>query len=197
MPMPNISINLLKASCTALIIYSFTGKIKTWLIIAIFIGMILIDFIFSKLEANDTLFNDVFMSNVELDLQPNTAEEIAILSKLLSKIDCLTAQERTYYEKKVALHRSNAERTWNNAKNKCWYLPNIEKRKAAQNAFYTIMAYFGGATAMSSLVMSLITLLTTYGIDCIDEWYYIKEQLNWCKHHCEMVEFYEQVLTKA
>ncbi|MGK5595676.1 MAG: hypothetical protein ACSNEK_10025 [Parachlamydiaceae bacterium] len=157
----------------------------------------LIDFIFSKLEADDTLFNDVFISNVLIDVRPNPQEEISILSKMLSKIECLTAQERTYYEKKVAMHRSNAERTWNNAKNKCWYLPNIQKRKAAQNAFNAIMASFGGATPMSKLVLALLSLLTNYGLDCIEEWHYIEDQLNWCQYHCEMVEFYLTVLEKG
>lgn len=197
MPMSDFTLSLLKISCTGLIIYAFTGKIKARLLVLLFIGILLIDFIFSKLEANDRLFNDIFITDVPIDLRPNTQEEIAILSKMIERIECLTDQERTFYEKKVAMHRANAERTWNNAKNKCWYLPNIDKRTASQNAFASVMASFGGTTPMSKLVCSLLALLTTYGIDCISEWHYIEEQLQWCQYHCEMVEFYLTVLEKG
>ncbi len=192
----HLNLNVLMASCVGLIMYVVTGRIKVWVIVAIFLGLTLIDFIFSKVEASDNLFHDDFIVN-EMYLRPDSQEEIMVLSKLLEHIECLTPQQRTFYEKKLAQHRYDAERTWNNAKNKCWYLPNISKRKAAQNAFMSVMALFGGATPMSRLIVSLLTTLTNYGVDCVDEWYYIQEQLEWCQYHCEMVEFYLTVLERG
>ncbi len=171
-------------------------KIRYGFYIFLFIVTLLVRFIFSSAEASvpdrDYFFKWDLSSPV-----PNAKLEIDILSELLSPFAYLTPQQRTFYEKKLKQHQYDAERTWNNAKNKCWYLPNITKRKAAQNAFQATIAAMGGGTPMSMLVLALMSTLTSYGLDCIDEWYYIEEQLSWCQYHCEMVEFYLTVLEKG
>lgn len=70
MPLPNLMINLLKTSCTGLILYFYTGRIKAWILIVLFIGLMLIDFIFSELEANHTLFNDLYISQMGFRQMP-------------------------------------------------------------------------------------------------------------------------------
>lgn len=46
--MSNFTLNLLKTSFTGLILYFVTGRIKSWILIVLFIGLMLIDFIFSE-----------------------------------------------------------------------------------------------------------------------------------------------------
>lgn len=160
-------------------------KIKYWFYVLMFFSILLINLLFSQAHAR------------EFDSLHDAKLEIHVLSEWIDSIHCLTADQRIFYEQKLKQHRFDAERTWNNAKNKCWYLPNKSNRDAAKNCFNAVMASFGGVTPMSKLVLSLISLLTSHGIDCIDEWYYIEEQLGWCQYHCEMVEFYLTVLEKG
>lgn len=171
-------------------------KIKYGFYIFLFLIILLGNYLFSSVEASE-LFPDNFIEWEMPNQIPNAKLEITVLSELLSPIAYLSPTQRTFYEKKLKQHQFDAERTWNNAKNKCWYLPNKSKRSAARSAFNATIATFGAATPMSKLVCALISLLADHGLDCIDEWYYIEEQLQWCQYHCEMVEFYLTVLERG
>lgn len=188
--------NLIKTIVISGLLYLTGARVKIWFYIVLFFGLLTIDVLFSKLEATEFCL-DQFTEFQTHNFKPDSQSEIKMLSKLFPNIECLTVDEREFYQKKLNQHQYDAERTWNNAKNKCWYLPNISNRNSAKNAFAAVMASFGGSTPMSKLVCSLIGLLTSYGLDCIDEWYYIEEQLQWCQYHCEMVEFYNGVMAKG
>ena len=76
-------------------------------------------------------------------------------------------------------------------------LPNLTDR---QNARYCFTASIAGITPLppqSKLIAIILATLAEYGVDCVNEWYYINEKLYWSQYHYEMAEFYEEVLRKS
>lgn len=109
----------------------------------------------------------------------------------------LTAKETEYYAKKLNMHKENALRTFNNIKETCWWLPNLNDREKARYCFTTLVASLPAGTPQSKIIASLASFLAQYGLDCLEQWNYLSEQLYWCQYHNEMIEFYSNVLVKA
>ena len=101
------------------------------------------------------------------------------------------------WQEAYELHQFHAVRTFNNAKDKCWYLPRTTDREKARYCFTSVMSSLGAATKKGKLVNSLVTLLINYGLDAMDEWDYIREQLNWSEYHYEQCEFYQNLLARG
>jgi hypothetical protein len=106
----------------------------------------------------------------------------------------LTAQDRAYYVSKINEHEHNAKAHYEIARNKCWWLPDLSDRNKAKYCFTSVMSTVGANSYMSKLICSLITMLTQYGLDCIDEWNTINTNLLWSQYNYKMKEFYENVL---
>lgn len=106
----------------------------------------------------------------------------------------LNSQDRKFYEDKLIFHRENAIRTYNEANERCRFLPKVDDRKKAEYCFNSAIAMIAPATPMSKVVIGLISLLGQYGIDCLKEWHYIDNKLFWCHYHYDMMEFYEELL---
>lgn len=98
--------------------------------------------------------------------------------------------ECTTNAEKARFHKTNAERTFNDAKDKCWYLPKLSERDKARYCFTNIGAIISNTTPQSKIVVCLVTSLIQYGIDCSDEWNYINNKLYWSQYHYEMMEFH-------
>lgn len=88
----------------------------------------------------------------------------------------------------------NANRTYNAAKDKCWWLPRMSDREKAKTAFLTALAKFGASTPSGQIVNMTVVLLTEYGLACMDEWHYIHNKLHWSEYHFDMAEFYKNVI---
>lgn len=97
----------------------------------------------------------------------------------------------------MEFHRKNAERTYNDAKRKCWYLPDTDEREKAKQCFAIAGTALIPSDPKSKLITLLITTMIAYGVDCYDEWNNIKTKLNWSKHHYELMEFYQLVIEKG
>lgn len=108
----------------------------------------------------------------------------------LSYDDCQT------YEEKYKFHKENAERCFSDAKNKCWYIPNIADRDKARYCLTNLGAWASATDLRSKIITVIVTTLVQYGLDCCDEWNYIKDKLHWSKYHYEMMEFYEGVINQ-
>lgn len=121
---------------------------------------------------------------------PHAQNEIHLFYKLKQ----LKPYERQYYEEKIKFHRENATRTYNEANERCRFLPKIDDRKKAEYCFTTAISMIAPATPMSKVVVGLISLLGQYGIDCLKEWEYIDNKLYWSHYHYDMMEFYEDLL---
>lgn len=127
---------------------------------------------------------------------PDANKEINFLSEFIPMV-ALTPDQHKLYSEKVAFHQANAERTFNDAKNRCWYLPDKTKRDAAKYCINAIACLLVPGSPAAKLIASLISTLKDVGIDMLDEWNYINNKLYWCKYHYEMVEFYLTVLEKS
>lgn len=105
--------------------------------------------------------------------------------------------ERKDYASLIKFHKGEAERTFADAKARCWILPKLTDRQNAQYCFGAIAALVAPVDPMSKLVGVITATLILYGIDCCDEWHYINNKLYWSQYHYEMMEFYEEALRKS
>ena len=106
----------------------------------------------------------------------------------------LTAAQRAEFVEKINFHEANAKRTYQDAKNRCWWLPDMTDRVNARHCFSILMVSFTVSNPQSKAVILLIAALEKYGLAVMDEWDYIETKLNWSKYHWEMKEFYEHIL---
>jgi len=108
--------------------------------------------------------------------------------KALSYDDCHT------YQQKMKFHKENGDRCFNDAKDRCWYLPNLNYRQNARYCITNAGALVAYGTPQSRLIAVIATTLVQYSIDCCDEWEYIKTKLYWAEYHYEMAEFYQGLI---
>lgn len=125
---------------------------------------------------------------------PNAQLEIQALSKYFEQRECLTQDQTSYYQEKIKFHLENTESCYKEAKDKCWWLPDLDYRERAKECFNAAMATFGTSDPKSKLVLGVLTLLTQYGIDCCNEWDFIHNKLHWAEYHYELMEFYQSVI---
>jgi hypothetical protein len=149
----------------------------------------------NKARADTNLYQEI--SGTYLDdltsYRPNSKFEIL----MFQQFEMLTHQERKFFMDKIKFHEENAVRTFKDAKEKCWWLPEIDDRKKARYCFTTFMAGIVPGHPLSVCVNMILVLLGNYGIDCLAEWEYIQNKLYWAQYHYEMKEFYEECLVKG
>lgn len=137
----------------------------------------------------------LFTSKAEAsEFVPNCQIEMKAMTFGLHHYENLTQEEREYYWNKIQFHEREAKRTYNDAKNRCWWLPDLNERDKAKYCFTTAMSTVPAGTPQSKIIMAIMTLLTQYGLDCMEEWSYIQNKLYWSQYHYEQKEFYEDVL---
>lgn len=126
--------------------------------------------------------------------KPCSASEISYLSRC--KGYC-TPELLDKYRKEFEFHSLNALRTYNDAKDRCWWLPNISHREKARYCFTSAIAAIGSPTPQTKLVATITNLLMNYGLDVMDEWNYINNKLYWSAYHFEMCDHYSSILDKG
>lgn len=82
---------------------------------------------------------------------------------------------------------------YNLAKDKTWWLPNLSDREKGRYCYTTAIAGVF-ASPQYKVVAMVSTLLTQYGLDCIDEWNFIDEHMQQSKAWWESYEFYKENL---
>lgn len=80
------------------------------------------------------------------------------------------------------------------AKSKCWWLPDLTDREKARHCFTGGIASFAAGTPQSKIVAIIISLLTGYGLACLDEWNFINDNLMRSEVWWESYEFYKYAL---
>ncbi|MDP1880807.1 MAG: hypothetical protein Q8K60_07695 [Parachlamydiaceae bacterium] len=139
---------------------------------------------YTCLTEEDYLYEEAFSYDPEIILQ-----NIAILQlNALCYDDCKT------YKEKYQFHKENAERCFNDAKNKCWWIPNIDDREKARYCLINIGALLTAGDLQSKVIATIVATLIQYGVDCCDEWNDIQTKLKWAKYHYEMMEFFDEVM---
>ncbi len=173
---------------------------------AIFLIFAGISFLFgAKVQSQEVEYSQalVFEKQLGFDLEcpkeyfPDAQKEIEVIKYCIAikDIQCtLSLNDKKFYQEKVNFHKANAERTYKDAKNRCWWLPVLSDRENAKYCFTTAVALLTPNSPQSKLVAATMTLLLQYGLDCIDEWNYIQNKLHWSQYHYEMMEFYQDIL---
>jgi hypothetical protein len=129
---------------------------------------------------------------------PNAKVEIRQIRAYLNSLETkLSKEDKKFYQDKVRFHQNNGERCEQDAKNKCWWLPDFEDRENAKYCWTAIGTIITPADPKSKFIALLVEALIYYGINAIDEWVYIKNKLHWSEYHYEMMEFYQEVLKQG
>ena len=105
-----------------------------------------------------------------------------------------STQRKIKAQEEYEFHMFHAIRTYTEAKDKCWYLPNLSEREKARICWTTAISMFAAPTPQAKIVVCVTQLLIQYGLDCIDEWDYIKEKLVWSEYHFNECERYQRML---
>jgi len=98
------------------------------------------------------------------------------------------------YEDKKRFHKENGDRCFNDAKNMCWWMPDMSMRDKSDYAFRNITILGCPGDPRSKLITALLTTLVQYGADCYEEWANINTKLHWAQYHYEMMELYQKII---
>lgn len=93
-------------------------------------------------------------------------------------------------------HHFNAVRTYTDAYNRVWFLPNLTWRQIGRDAWIAACAMASTKQPTAALVVAFSTMLSQYGLHCLDEWDYIQEKLQWSQYHFEQCAYYAEKLNK-
>ncbi len=107
----------------------------------------------------------------------------------------LDYEQCSTFEQKRQFHKENAERCLNDAKECCWWLPNLSHRKKAQYCFTNTGILLIPGDPKVKVITALVNTLIQYGLDCCDEWHYINNKLYWAQYHTEMYDFYTDLVS--
>jgi len=102
--------------------------------------------------------------------------------------------DRKMWQEAYDDHHFHAVRTYTDAYNKVWFLPDISFRQLGRDAWIAACATAGGSTVTGRLVSAFATMLCSYGLHCLDEWDYIQEKLYWADYHFKQCEHYARLL---
>ncbi len=87
-------------------------------------------------------------------------------------------------------HHFEAVRTYQDAYNRVWFLPNLTLRQIGRDCWVSACAMASTKTPNAALVVAFSTLLSQYGLHCLDEWDYINDKLTWSQYHFEQCAIY-------
>lgn len=126
------------------------------------------------------------------------AEYEYLLAKRTKYIDlhpkAPSREQKAKWQEEYEFHLFNAKRTYEDAKTKAWYMPNLSDREKAKYCFTSAIATMGSATLTTKLVVAVASLLAQYGLDCQDEYEYITTKLYWSQYHLEMCEHFQSLI---
>ena len=114
-----------------------------------------------------------------------------LLQKAYLKESKYYKYEKADIEREHSFHQNEALLNYNLAKDKCWYLPEINDQAKARYCFNAFMAAVPCPTLNSKAILALITLLGNYGLDVIEEWNFIQHKLHLAEYHFEMPKIIE------
>jgi len=117
----------------------------------------------------------------------------------LKDIKCLTNAQIKQYKKKQAYELKEGHRCFNKAKKLCLMIPNTTDQNRAEKLFEVALATAAGYTVggYSGVVAALITELTIYLKNSINEYRQMQTLLLEAQTHYDLAAFYKKVLEKG
>ena len=107
-----------------------------------------------------------------------------------NQIQEVSKEKIAEWKREYDFHKKEGDRTYNDAKDRCWWLPNVNEREQARYCFVSAIGLLGNGTPCSKLVSCVTALLAQYGLDAISEYHYINNKLYWSEYHFSMAELY-------
>lgn len=104
--------------------------------------------------------------------------------------------QRLKWQDAYDMHHFNAVRTYNDAYDKIWFLPDLTWRQVSRDFWLAACAMAATKEPNAALVAALIILVSQYGLHCLDEWDYIQEKLQWSQYHFEQCAYYAGLLNQ-
>lgn len=106
-----------------------------------------------------------------------------------------TPQSQRYeWQEAFDNHNFNAVRTYQDAYNRVWWLPDLSWRQIGRDAWVAACSTAGGNSPSARLVIAFAAMLSSYGLHCLDEWDYIQDKLYWSQYHFEQCAYYAGLL---
>ncbi len=105
-------------------------------------------------------------------------------------------QKRKEWQESYDHHHYDAVRTYNDAYNRIWWLPDLTLRQLGRDAWVAACVIASTKTPGQALVAAFTTMLSQYGLHCLDEWDYIQDKLYWSHYHFKECAFYANLLQK-
>lgn len=105
-----------------------------------------------------------------------------------------TRNQKQQWQEAYDNHHFHAVRTYNDAYNRVWWLPNLTWRQLGRDAWVAACSMASTKTPTSALVVAFSTMLSQYGLHCLDEWDYIEEKLYWSKFHFDECAKYASLI---
>lgn len=103
-------------------------------------------------------------------------------------------QQRKEWQAEYDQHHFDAVRTYNDAYNRIWWLPDLTWRQLGRDAWVSACAVASTKTPSAALVVAFSTMLSQYGLHCLDEWDYIQDKLYWSNYHFQQCAYYANLL---
>lgn len=103
--------------------------------------------------------------------------------------------QRQKWQEAFDMHNFNAIRTYNDAKDCVWWLPNLTWRQWGRDAWVAACAMASTKTPCAALTVAFTTMLSQYGLHCADQWDYIEDKLYWSEYHFNECIKYAQLLS--
>jgi hypothetical protein len=100
----------------------------------------------------------------------------------------ISKQQKAAWQEEYDNHMFHAKRCYEDAKNRVWCLPDVSWRERGKQAWIAAFSCVGVPTIQLKLLVAVSSMLMQYGLDCLDEWEYIEEKLNWSQYHLEQCE---------
>jgi len=107
------------------------------------------------------------------------------------------AQQRQEWQAEYDQHHYDAVRTYNDAYNRIWFLPNLTLRQLGRDAWVAACAMAGTKTPGQALAMAFATMISQYGLHCLDEYDLIQDKLKWSAYHFSECVKYASLLHGA
>ncbi len=168
-------------------------KLSTYIIFFMMYSMCqVVYFTLSKLYGDEFIDQRIELySDFSSYSQTRISEELSFLD-----IDMLTSKQKVDFKRKIAYHKKEGARCFNEAKDYCKLVPNVAERNKAFGLFSSTLLASAGAlmNGYVGVIQSLLGDLALWAANYQYEWTEMRTLLKTSKYHYEMCVFYQDGL---
>lgn len=115
----------------------------------------------------------------------------------IEKYVSLTSAQTNEYKKYIEYHHDKAVGYFCDAEEICWYLPDVDDKESARYCFTAAIALLASGSPISKACAAVLTTMTNYGLDAMEDWNMMKTLIHKAQYHSEMEQFYAELLIKG